>query len=465
MKEKYTSLIKNIAVFAVGGIGSRVILFILVPLYTNYLSTAEYGISDLVFTVSQLLIPVFSVVIFDAVVRFGLSKEENQGNVLMVGLGVALVGGAAMVLLTPLLDYYEAIAPWKWYVCAYVVFNMISSVETNYLKSTDRNKLYVAISLAQTLLLAVLNILLLVVFKIGIRGYLISAVVSTAFSAVAAFALGGLWKELRSAKMDASLAKRMLAFSAPLILNNLSWWALQSSNKILIEQELGADELGLFTVAVKIPSLINVIISIFTQAWNISAVKEIEGDNDSRFYANVLTYYQLLVFGAAIVLTGIMKPFMRIYVSESYFAAWRLIPLLLAGAVFHAIASYYASLHGAMKKSVHNMLETLMAAVVHVLIAVVLIGKIGLWGAAVATGTAYVVLMIARIAALRNSLRTQTDYGKLIANSMLLLVQAVLVSMDVRIYLVSAVTLVMFVIMNFRTIASLAKSMFEREPH
>lgn len=462
MKEKYISLIKNIVLFAVGNVGSRLILFILVPLYTSYLSTAEYGISDLVFTVSQLLIPFFSVVIFDAVVRFGLSKEEKQENVLLVGLVVAMIGGVAMVLLTPLLNLYEVIAPWKWYVCVYVVFNMISSVEMNYLKSTDRNRLYVTISLVQTLLLAVLNILLLVAFKMGIRGYLISTVVSTAFSAGAAFVFGGLWKELRISKMDGGLAKRMLAFSSPLILNNLSWWALQSANKILIEQTLGAEDLGLYTVAVKIPSLINVIISIFSQAWNISAVKEIEGDNDSRFYTNVLKYYQFVVFGFAILLIGIMKPFMHVYVSDAYYDAWRIIPLLLAGAAFHAIAAYYASLHGAMKKSMYNMLETLLAAVVHVVMAALMIGKVGLWGAALATVSAYIVLMISRIAVLKKTNGVKTECGELFTNGILMLVQAVLVSTDYRVYLVSAVAMILFLILNRHVFVSFVCRLLEK---
>ena len=69
--EKYTRLIKDTFVFALGNLGSKLILFFLVPLYTNYLTTEEYGTADLVFTISQFLVPIFSVVIFDAVIRFG----------------------------------------------------------------------------------------------------------------------------------------------------------------------------------------------------------------------------------------------------------------------------------------------------------------------------------------------------------------------------------------------------------
>ena len=78
MSNKYTKLLKDTVVFAIGGIGSKVILFLLVPLYTNYLSTQEYGTADLIFTVSQFIIPFVSLVVFDATVRFALSKNEKK---------------------------------------------------------------------------------------------------------------------------------------------------------------------------------------------------------------------------------------------------------------------------------------------------------------------------------------------------------------------------------------------------
>ncbi len=73
MSSRYKTLIKDFFIFGLGSIGSKLILFLLVPLYTNYMTDAEYGISDLVFTTAQLVAPFLSVVIFDAVTRFGLS--------------------------------------------------------------------------------------------------------------------------------------------------------------------------------------------------------------------------------------------------------------------------------------------------------------------------------------------------------------------------------------------------------
>ena len=287
MRSKFERLIKDTLIFAIGSIGSKLILFVMMPIYTNYLTEAEYGISELVFSVSQLLIPFLSLVIFDAVVRFGLSKEHNAEDVLLVGLLVFGVGSILTVMITPIIGLYDALAEWKWYLCAYIILNILGSIEYSYLKATDQNKLYAVVNIFQTLILATLNVVLLVFVKLGIRGYLISMIVANAAAALVVFAAGKLPAVLKKARFRPELFRKMLAFSTPIILNNVSWWAIHSSDKVMIEWMIGSAALGIYTVATKIPSLINVIISIFSQAWNISAVKEVEGSNETSFFADV----------------------------------------------------------------------------------------------------------------------------------------------------------------------------------
>mgnify|MGYP000629959286 CR=1 FL=1 len=85
---RYKELFRDTAIFAIGSIGTKLILFLMVPLYTNYMSSAEYGTADLIFTIAQLMTSFLSIVIFDAVIRFGLSSREKRENVLFVGFVV-----------------------------------------------------------------------------------------------------------------------------------------------------------------------------------------------------------------------------------------------------------------------------------------------------------------------------------------------------------------------------------------
>lgn len=93
------------------------------------MATDEYGTADLVVTIGRLLMPFVSLVVFDASLRFGLSRYERKEDVLLVSLAVLAGGSAATVAVTPLFGLYGAVADYKWYLCAYVVAYMASNIE------------------------------------------------------------------------------------------------------------------------------------------------------------------------------------------------------------------------------------------------------------------------------------------------------------------------------------------------
>ncbi len=450
-RKKYETLLKDVLVFALGSIGSKIIVFLLVPFYTYYLTPEEYGIADLVFTVSQLAIPVFSLVIFDAVMRFALSREEKPQDVFLVGLVVWLIGSAAAFLATPLFGLYAAVSKWKWYVTAYVSVSALVSIELNYLKAINKNYIYSLVCVLQTLSLALLNILLVAHKQMGVRGYLISYIGSGVIAAILCIVCGKLITDIKKAHFQKSLARKMVAYSSPLILNNLSWWVIQSSDKFMLEVMVNDIALGIYAVASRIPSLITVFVTIFQQAWGVSSIKEMERSNDTGFYTSVFSVYSFMAFFAGMGLCLIIKPFMDVYVrSDAYGEVWRYVPLLLASAVFSAIAAYYGSMYSALKKPVNNMISTIIAAVVNIVVNFLAILALGLWGAMIGTLVAYIVLAYVRLVDVGRYVNVGVNRRKLITNSVLLVSQTIVVSLAQAVIGVvfSFVVLLAFVVVN-----------------
>ena len=169
---------------------------------------------------------------------------------------------------------------------------------------------------------------------------------------IVALFFGGVIGDVKIAKFNKALFKQMIKYSSPLIFNNLAWWIIQSSDKIMIQAMVGLSALGLYTVATRIPSLINVVVSIFQQSWSISAVLEMDSSNQKDFYVNIFRVYTCGVFGACMGLNAIIKPFMSIYVGNDFFSAWKFVPFLIMAAAFSAVAAYYGSMYGALKQSV-----------------------------------------------------------------------------------------------------------------
>jgi O-antigen/teichoic acid export membrane protein len=267
---------------------------------------------------------------------------------------------------------------------------------------------------------------------------------------------GHVVDDLKRSKFDKNLFKQMIHYSSPLILNSISWWIIQSSDKIMVELMISASALGLYSVATKIPSLINVIITIFTQAWGISSIKEVESSNDTKFFSNVFSIYSFLTFGAAIVLIAIIKPFMNIYVGSQFKEAWVFVPLLLMSAIFSSISAYYGALFAALKKSLSNMTSTLIAAVANIIINFIGIKIIGIWGAVIGTVFAYILVAIIRMHGVHKELNIQIDLTKIIMNIAISLTMAILVSIDFYRVVVSIIALSLFVIINIDQIKFLA---------
>ena len=169
MKRKYKSLISNILIFAIGSFGSKIISFFLVPLYTNLLTTEQYGVADLITTVANLAVPVFSLVIQDAILRFGLSGKYSSSTVFKNSFFVLLVGSLLSLSVIPLLNIYPHLAEWRWYVYAMLVVNMFSTIMYAYARSVEKTKIYAICGVINSLILAIANIVFLVVLKLGIQ--------------------------------------------------------------------------------------------------------------------------------------------------------------------------------------------------------------------------------------------------------------------------------------------------------
>lgn len=457
MEGKYKRLIRDMCIFALGMLGSKLITFLLLPLYTHILTTDEYGVADLIFTLGQLVLPFISLTIFNGLLRYGLMKDVKPEDALRCATRVFLLGSIAMVLVTPLLGFVPSIGEWRWFLCAYVISTFSVSNTLVYLKIKDKNTLYSVLSILQTLVLVICNLLLLVEVNLGIRGYLWSYIISNCITALCAVILGGMLKDFKTAKYRSDLMKAMILFSLPYIINDISWWAINSVNKLIIEFMMSSAILGVFTAASKIPSLINALSSIFTQAWGLSSIKEYDSSNDTTFYEKVYNYYIIFIFGVCIAANTIMKPFMSIYVSDDFFVAWHYVPLLLLGAAFSGLASFMGALLGAVKKSKTLMTSAMLASVVNVVMGIVLIKWVGLWGAAIATLVSYVVVAVYRMVAVRRYIVFDYHIKKFVALFVITLTHAVLVGLDFYIVLVSIVSVFAYIICINKDIRKLFK--------
>lgn len=423
--DSYKKLIGNSAVFAVGRLGSRLISFLLVPLYTYYLSTAEYGTVDLVITTVQMLLPIVSVSMFDAVLRFIMDDNTETDSVMMNALGVAGIGFFIAILFFPLIVGLDLVGDSYIVLFMYVILflQILERTFAEYTRAIGEVKKFAINGILITLSTGILNILFLVVLKIGIQGYFLSMIIANIISLVYLIASTKVYTHFDLSLIKKPTMKALASYAVPLIPNALMWWLINASSRYFIRYYIGVDANGLFAVASRVPTLINIVSQVFMQAWQLSAIEEYENQNKSAFYSNVFNYLSsVLLLGTSAVLI-ILKPGFSFLFATEYFEAWIVVPFLLLSAVFSSFSGFLGTNYIAAKKTTGVFKTSVYGGIISFILNYLLISTFGIIGAGLSSMLSFMIMWILRLYDTRQFIQMKVNFKVVLGNLLIISIQ------------------------------------------
>ena len=203
---KYKTLFSNTLIFAISTVLSKLILALLLPLYTRKLTTSEYGTAELLTTISQLVIPVCSFAIQDAVFRFSMGKDNDSSQVLKNGFKVLGIADLLLMIISFAFHWYKPLSDWTIYFFAISVLTMYRSVLSLYVKAIGKSLPFAIDVILYNGLLAGLNVLFLTTLNLGLSGYFIAMALANLFSFVY-LAFNSNIVKLFSVQFDTNLLK------------------------------------------------------------------------------------------------------------------------------------------------------------------------------------------------------------------------------------------------------------------
>ena len=451
MASKYSYLAKNTILFTISSFGSKILAFLLVPFYTNILSTEEYGTADLVTTTSSLLVFVVTITIADAVLRFAIDGTEKRKGVFGFGLRVVLFGSGITGLI---LFALSMINPFQWDRSLYLFLFLtiftsgLNQLISNYLRAIDRIPAVAIMGIMVTFFTIACNLILLLVFKTGVVGYLISFVMGYTLSTIYGLIII-IRHDRKSIReiCDRETRKSMVMYSLPLIFNGVAWWMNNSLDRYFIIYFCGVATNGLYAVASKIPTIISMVSQIFIQAWNLSAIKEFDQEDKEGFFSNIYCLYNFVLVASCSVLILLNIPLARILFSRDFFIAWEYSSVLVLTAVFAALSGYFGSVFVAIKNSKIFAVSTLIAAAINALLNWILIPKYGALGGAVATAISFFVVWMVRYICASRYIKMKVYIYRDLITYVLLIIQIVLEHMDGHGYIWQGFILVAILLM------------------
>ena len=458
-------LIKNSLIFALGTLGTKIINFLLVPLYTNVLLPDEYGIADLVFTLGTFLVPILILNINEAILRFSLDKESDSNKIMSVGLLAIIAMVCVSLFIYPLISLYDEISDYSIYVLFYIIS---SGCNTIFMYNLRGKELLVRFSIGNIInacTVAFMNILLLKVLGWGVEGYFLAYIVANVVTMLYAFFAGNVFTTIRHFSIDKKLMLSMLKYSIVLIPNSFMWWVMDSSNRIMLTAISGAAVTGMYAVAAKIPSFVSVVSSIFNQAWNYSAIKESDSSDRLAYNDKIFDY---LFFAVTVIASGILlvlKPFMSIYVEASYYESWRYTPPLIFGAVILVLSTFLSSTYTVAKDSKGFLISATVGAASNIILNLVLTPLLGAFGAAISSCLGYSAVFIYRFFDTKKYLKLSVFTVKHVMQIVCLAVAVVATYCGTIGYVIMVAELVVLLFVsrqNISEILNLAKRLFAK---
>lgn len=416
--KSYKKLVGNSFIFAIGRLGSQALSFILVPVYTYYLSTAEFGSVDLVVTTSNMLIPIVSASIFDAVFRYTLEDVKKKDSILINSLFISIIGFCISIIFFPIIYYIDIISDLSFVFFMYCILFVliIERILAEFARAIGEIKIFAINGILLAFSTGILNILFIVFLSLGVLGYFLAMIFANAISIAYLLYSTKPYKNFDFNLIKTPVIKVLLAYSIPLIPNALMWWLINASSRYFIAFYLSVNDNGLFAVASRIPTLITIVTQIFMQAWQLSAIEEYATDDTDSFYSNVFNFLASFLFLGTSAILILLKPMFNLLFSADYYSGWLTVPFLLLSAVFSSFSGFLGTNYIAAKKTGGVFKTSVYGGIISIILNFVLISRFGLIGAGLSSMISFLVMWLLRLYDTKNLVGMDTDWKLIIGN-------------------------------------------------
>lgn len=422
-------LARNVGLLTISQFGTKLLSLFLLPLYTNVLSTTEYGTYDLFNSTVLLLIPILTMNICDSSLRFSIDEKSDNKQIFSISmfhfaisiLILAVAMGINKVLnIFPIVNDYAIMFFWLFAGTA------LNGILSYYARGIDCVKEVSVSGVICSVTMLTLNVLFLLPLHMGVTGYFLANILGVSSQVIYLFIAIKGWKHFTMQKVSPVLHKKMLEYSKPMIINNVAWWVNNVSDRYIVTWLCGVAANGIYSVSYKIPSILMIFQSIFNQAWTLSAVKDFDPKDENGFFINMYNSYNICMTVICSLLIAASRVVAKLLYAKDFFVAWQYVPFLLISVVFGALAGYLGGIFGAVKDTKVFAQSTLISAVVNTILNIVLVARIGVIGASIATAIAYMITWLIRLIKVRKYIRLKIDWKRDITAYCILIIQSLM---------------------------------------
>ena len=394
-----SKFITDIFIYGFGNLGSKMITFLLIPLYTYYIKPEEYGYYDITLNMIFLMIPFVTLQLRDGVFRFLLDNDDDNIRINIITFTYKfLLQTTLIVLLIAVITPCFISIPYIGWIAFTLIFMSFYEVQMQIVRGTGNNKYFVIASIMTAFSTAGGSVLCIVVFNMGIAGIFCASILARTISIIIIEQKLHLFKKYFYYNFkNKELNRSLINYSLPLLPNIICCWLISSSNRFYIEHFLGLEENGIYAVAAKFTCILENFTVIIYQAWQETAIKQYKSTDKNNYFSKILNTYILVLSLMAIFLVFILKMNYSWLVSPKYLKSVAYLYPLSISVIFYALASFLDMGYQCYKQTVKTLPSIIMTALLNMLLNYLFIKEIGIYGIIYSSIISYMFLFIYRL--------------------------------------------------------------------
>ena len=388
----------NTAVLSLGKLLPNLIAFVVLPILTAYLTKAEMGTYDLITTIVMLAIPVASLQIQSAAFRFLIDFRKDQeeskniiSNIFAVVFPISIVAGFILQFF-----FARQTILIRVLIGTYLVLDTLCITIGQVARGLGNNKVFSVGAIIQSGVGMIVIVILVYGYRKGLLGVVIAMILAQLLGAVYMGWRIRLLSYFDFRKVNGATIRKMLAYSWPMVPNNLSAWVLKLSDRLVITGFLGLEANAVYVVANKIPNILSIGQSIIVMAWQENASIAARDKDASEYYSSMLDQIFRLMFGGTALLIAATPLLFKILIRGDYGEAYYQMPVLILAMFFYVMSSFFGGIYIAHKKTTNVGISTMVAAAINLAIDLAFVKVIGIWAGSVSTLAAYFLLYVYR---------------------------------------------------------------------
>ncbi len=464
--DKYKKLAQNTVIFAIGSFGSKILLLLLTRLYSANINPGDSNTKSLLEQTANVIIPIATLSIAEAVIRYGLDREYDKKEVFTSACIVELAGMLLLLLCSPLLGLLPYTDGFLFYLIMFILASSFRQLSQQFVRSRDMTKLFALDGILATCVLFGFNVIFISTLHMGVQGFMLASILTDLLSGLflTVVAKNYRYLDIRHS-FNPEVIKTMLRFAIPMIPTAVLWLITGFSDRAFVRYmdghvaaaDVGEVSAGIYDYASKVPNLLMMVSTIFFQAWNMSAITENESKDKGEFYRRIFQAYQAFMFLGASAMILLVKPLSAILIDygtyPEYERCYLYTPVLIISVVMLSFDQFLSSVYVATQKTSHSMWTALIAAGLNIILNTVLIYFWGVHGAVIATFASYFVCYVVRIVDTRKLIYFKVSHVRFILNTGVLFGMSTLAVCEPKWYLPVQIGLFAFMILfNFSAV-------------